>query len=519
MRLRPDNSLRCFFERKRVLIIVPHQDDELFLCGTIIGLLKGDYQNVFVAFTTNGDYGCSFDMRRKESISALGVYGIKSTNIFFLGYGDQYNTEYGHLYHAPVGSVVSSKAGYQSTYGDVFCMRTEGRHHDYTIENYSDDFENIIKHIFPDVIFCNDLDWHPEHRITSLVFDKVLGKILKEVNNYHPYVFKGFVYYLGWDGVIDYKKKNLDRTKRPNRYHSADKRFEFGNPYFKWKERICFPVDYRLTLKKRNVLYKAIHQYHFSDNAMRFYDSMMNSDAIFWERSTIDYAVQASIIISSGCSKYLNDFVIIDSSNITKKNNMPFDESIWRADEWDKEPEIKLVFDKPIDAHEIVLYRDIDSYSCECSNTDIIVTCDENGVNKILRFDGVIEKFDVKKIYRINTKKIESIMIRMHNNRIGLSEIEVNRHQSLKFIKILVNNNFAYEYYVDEDCKELSVDYYTYGCSKNKLVKNVLYTYPKSEDVIWEDEQIIMTKKLKKCILKISLEDQPEIYDVVCLRR
>ena len=78
-----------YFESKKILIIIPHQDDEIHLAGNLIASLK-DTRNIYVAYTTSGDYAYNASVRYKEAIKSLWKLGkIKKENIFFLAYPDQ----------------------------------------------------------------------------------------------------------------------------------------------------------------------------------------------------------------------------------------------------------------------------------------------------------------------------------------------------------------------------------------------------------------------------------------------
>lgn len=520
MKLTPFNSIKKFFNTKTIMIIVPHQDDELFLCGTIMGLLKGNRQNVFIVFTTNGDYGNDFNERKIESIKALSKYGINKENIIFLGYGDQYNTLYKHLYHAPSNQVITSMAGYKATYGDDFCYKQWNIHHEYTIENYIYDIREIIKLILPDIIFSNDLDWHPEHRFTSLILDRVLGEILKENKNYRPYIFKGFIYFIGWDGVSDYRKINLGRTKKPTRSKSFDKRFDVGNPYFKWNDRLCFPIDYQLTLKKKNTLFKAISKYKFSKNAKRFYESMMNADAIFWPRITNNVALHANVNVSSGDGKYLNDFIIIDSEDITKKRNMDFGVSVWKADITDKKPKIKMYFEEPTRANTIVLFRDINSYSKKSAHYSMEYSYLNNGRKETEIIEGEIKKYDLRiEVELKNEYMLTDLQIQLDNNSIGFTEIEVNNTKMIQFIKIIVNGDYAYDYSIDQNVDVLDLDFNVYGINKEDVSVEVIEQTPQKETVVIKNNKLYIGAGIKKCYLKAFFNKNPEVYDIICLRR
>ena len=77
--------------KEKVLLAVPHQDDELFVGGGFFKTLaqSGDYE-AYVVFMTNGDFFAhEAEARLRESLHVLTkLYGIEESHIFFLGYGD-----------------------------------------------------------------------------------------------------------------------------------------------------------------------------------------------------------------------------------------------------------------------------------------------------------------------------------------------------------------------------------------------------------------------------------------------
>ena len=82
-------------EKTDLLVIVPHEDDELAIAGaTIYGAIKQNMA-VKVVFTTNGDYYAhEGSIRIREAKKALAVLGVAEENIIFLGYGDQTQTKH-----------------------------------------------------------------------------------------------------------------------------------------------------------------------------------------------------------------------------------------------------------------------------------------------------------------------------------------------------------------------------------------------------------------------------------------
>lgn len=100
-----------FYKNKNVMVIVPHQDDEINVAGATIKNYINGGSDVIVVFTTNGDYYGLGKVRIDEAINAMEKLGVKSENVVFLGYGDKWDTEYNHIYHAPDNEIVKSYIG------------------------------------------------------------------------------------------------------------------------------------------------------------------------------------------------------------------------------------------------------------------------------------------------------------------------------------------------------------------------------------------------------------------------
>lgn len=111
-----DNSfLNQSASGQKVLVIVPHEDDEINVAGSLMYHYVQSGAEVFCAFTTNGDYSFGAVTRMKEAWRSLQVLGVKK--VFFLGYGDTSNAYAGgHLFYE-ADKVVTSPAGHQETYG------------------------------------------------------------------------------------------------------------------------------------------------------------------------------------------------------------------------------------------------------------------------------------------------------------------------------------------------------------------------------------------------------------------
>lgn len=76
-----NNGLFSFFEgldksSRTLIVIIPHEDDEINLAGTVIYHARKLGIRVICVFTTNGDWKYPGLIRMKEAIQALSVLGV-----------------------------------------------------------------------------------------------------------------------------------------------------------------------------------------------------------------------------------------------------------------------------------------------------------------------------------------------------------------------------------------------------------------------------------------------------------
>ena len=162
----PGKKAACPFQNQTVMVIVPHQDDELNLMGAELyrQLIKGK-NRVFTLFVTNGDYLNNGLKRLKEAINVNRKLGLKKENVIFLGYGGGWRKDCPNIYNGAGRGLLTSHCGKTKTYGiKKHPAFRDGA--DYTTENFFGDFKNAVLSIKPDVIFCSDYDCQP---MTSLV--------------------------------------------------------------------------------------------------------------------------------------------------------------------------------------------------------------------------------------------------------------------------------------------------------------------------------------------------------------
>ena len=75
-----------------IMIIVPHEDDEVLMAAGIIEQAVRDEKKITVVMATNGDYEgtdpLTGSVRLPETIAGLKVLGVPEENIIFMGYAD-----------------------------------------------------------------------------------------------------------------------------------------------------------------------------------------------------------------------------------------------------------------------------------------------------------------------------------------------------------------------------------------------------------------------------------------------
>lgn len=162
----------------KVLIIAPHQDDEILAAGGLIQRLKKNGAHIAVLFATNGDYhGPPIALQRYfESRNALKYLGISSDEIFYLGYGDtgMRNT---HSFlrklrfaskEIPFSTPFSTTTYHPAKKLTVHALRT-GEESLLTHGAFLDDLTWFVNQYMPDLlIFPHPNDQHGDHAAISV---------------------------------------------------------------------------------------------------------------------------------------------------------------------------------------------------------------------------------------------------------------------------------------------------------------------------------------------------------------
>ncbi len=507
--------------KNKILILAPHQDDEVILCGLFLkGMIDEGYVP-YVVFSTNGDYESGIgQVRLKEAIEVLSLYGIPEENIVFMGYANEYASDGPHIYDARDRQVVCSQYGNNQTFGldahPEYCFAREGLHRLYTRENFKGDLYGIISDIMPDIIFATDAEMHPDHKANSLMLDEVLGVMLSEHDDYRPLVLKKANYVASWWGIPDYTCINNSESKFEGRAYVNYITSQFYNPYIRWKDRIRLPIDRyaREVDREKNIVWRSLSLYK-SQDAASHYERLLSSDVCFWQRRTDSLTFSSSVTASSGEASYLCDFMLYDTADISRRNvnSWELNRGIWHPDQGDNRPYISIQIQRETELESMVIYQEY--------GTKAQITGGKIVIDRKITID--INKLETRKptsidLSGIKGSRVDFIIDKYEGEvqNIGIGEVELfeKKPEKVQYIKVLLDDNFVYDYVQEDSChNKLRIYRYT---DKG----NVSYSQIDSVDVTIYDQYGYMCdiskyiskagylKKVEDAYIKISVRDK-----------
>lgn len=495
-----DEGKAQLYSGRRVMLLVPHQDDDINVLGGVMEEYVKYGSEVYVVFSTNGDYYDQAAVRIREAVRALGSIGIPEDHVIFLGYGDQWQKDGPHLYNAKPGQTLPSFVGYRETYGtEEHPSWQVGKA--YTVDNFLTDVEDVILEYRPDVLYCVDYDYNIDHQALTLSFEKVMGKILKETDGYAPLVFKGFAYNTAWEAEADFYGENLLSAQNV-----------FSEPYFqqpeiyRWEERVRLPVNGESL--SRSVISAAQNKtlsLYESQGANMYGPRVINGDKVFWQRQTDSLCLTAQIQTSSGEGSLLNDFMIMESRNLTETGDTPW-EGAWIPAVEDTEKTVRVRFPEPVDVADIVLYDHLDP---EKNVLDAVISFEDGTSVKTGPLDpaGAATRIPVEK----SGISGFAITLTQLQGEAGLTEIEAfsGREDSLPpYLKLMdEDGNFAYDYWIRSSGSQ-SFRLYTAGSAPDTREVYVLTCEGEGCSAAWEDDGIrVSCPAGKACVVTVAAKD------------
>lgn len=274
-----------------ILVLVPHQDDEILMTAGVISKAVELGVRVNVVIATNGDYECadySKGRRRlKESLTGLMRLGVAADAVTFLGYADTGMPEeesfLGRLFKEQEEEKLYPSLCSEHTYGleEKADFHTErfGYPAQYNRKNFKDDLKAVLTHLHPEHIFTtSDADAHGDHKGLHLFLMEVLGELQPE-QNYQPEVYGAIVHSMAGDDNWPLRSEQVE-------FYTCPPDFERTCAY-RWDDRVSFevPVSMQSENHQENVKYQALSGYQtaLEPKDVDYLYSFIKKEELFWK--------------------------------------------------------------------------------------------------------------------------------------------------------------------------------------------------------------------------------------------
>ena len=469
---------RDFFNGDTVMVIVPHEDDEINVAGaTIYGAIK-EGLHVFLVYVTNGDFQYKADIRYKEVTRMASIMNLPMENIHFLGFPDNSGKEL----LATRDRVFINHAGFSETHGSYgiidYPTRYMGGPLSYTYNNLVLAIKDIIGRFKPSTIIAIDEDVHVDHQLTSIAVEESICKVVKENSNYTPKVLKSFAYDTDFESINDYYAMHLQSTVQNRAWIVADF-LSTNNPMLLWEDRIRIPVppDCRSLSLVGNPMFRALGA-HMSQSSYKHGPKLINGDQIFWQRRTDNLVLHATVTATSGNISKINDFLRYDSYDVTKKIANPEDYT-WIPDDTDQESTVTIRFDEPTEIKYINWFENVwfSNDIGQALQGTTIKTSTGLEINIPPYYYPHFEVFPYIKKYifeqPITIDWISFTVMKPKGVMAGISEIEIYppNNQFPTYCHIVCNEQFAYDWVVYPGERLPSISVYCDSVMDNKDFK------------------------------------------------
>lgn len=504
------------FSDKNVMILIPHQDDEINLAGGLIEQYTAAGSEVTVVFTTNGDRFGESQRRAGETLCVMSELGVKKENICYLGFGDLWQGQtYGdrfvsHIYNSP-----DPDALWMSTYGATATYGTETipcyQELAYTRSNYLSAIRSILLQKRPDTLFVVDFDSHLDHRAASLLFEEAMGEILKEYPDYHPAVYKGFCYGTAWEAPSDYFADiNLLSTVKPYDYIWE----ETDTPY-RWEDRLRFPLSERNLnpVLSGNSVYKTLAS-HASQSGDMHATQVLNGDKVFWQRRTDSLLHQAEVFVGNRKTGLLNDFKLRDYPDITDITGQNCNLEVVST-----EP-VRIRFPDTVTANTIHLYDDPDDTRNILAG--YLAFSDGSRVDfSALNPDGTVTVLSFPKT---NLSDMEIVVTDYEGDWAGLCEVELFYDEAAAsdtadsfIMPVDSDGNFVYDYTLQEN-DTLALQLFRYPSESLLTAADVQVTFESTgadSACFWDgDLLVIHCAEKEECKITLSQDSLRTAFTV-----
>lgn len=502
------------FKNKKVMVIVPHEDDDLLISGQVLPPMYKNGADVRVVFATNGDKRVSAYTRQSEACNALEKLGIPREKVIFLGYPDGTQLYVGK-------KAFSFSSGWDHTYAGKgfkdYHFDRFGTHAKYTAENMVDDIESVVLEYRPDYILAIDFDTHTDHRGVSISFEKAMERILKKESGYTPKVLKCFGYSLAWKSKPDFYALNIKSTVMQDREKNNDPSYETDVPQYRWNNRVRLPIDKKSLSHSilRCSEYKALSE-HLSQYAYCYSERIINGDSVYWNRRTDSLTYNADISVSSGDASLLNDFRLIGVGNRTAGPNVKLENCVSRFDKNDAQKTVTVKFDSPKTVSCVSLY---DNFGLNSNILGGVITFSDGSKVEVpaLNADGSETRVVFEPKHNITSFTFK---VTEYEGVAGLDEIEAfeNADYDMGFSLIKLKNadtdDYIYNYLITPDEKSLNLGVYLSNPNAGYTIKII-----EGDGVKLEGNTLVFDDDFEKCTVRAELNGDPSTYDQITVKR
>lgn len=502
------------FKNKKVMVIVPHEDDDLLISGQVLPPMYKNGADVRVVFATNGDKRVSAYTRQSEACNALEKLGIPREKVIFLGYPDGTQLYVGK-------KAFSFSSGWDHTYAGKgfkdYHFDRFGTHAKYTAENMVDDIESVVLEYRPDYILAIDFDTHTDHRGVSISFEKAMERILKKESGYTPKVLKCFGYSLAWKSKPDFYALNIKSTVMQDREKNNDPSYETDVPQYRWNNRIRLPIDKKSLSHSilRCSEYKALSE-HLSQYAYCYSERIINGDSVYWNRRTDSLTYNADISVSSCDASLLNDFRLIGVGNRTAGLHVKLENCVSRFDKNDAQKTVTVKFDSPKTVSCVSLY---DNFGLNSNILGGVITFSDGSKVEVpaLNADGSETRVVFEPKHNITSFTFK---VTEYEGVAGLDEIEAfeNADYDMDFSLIKLKNadtdDYIYNYLITPDEKSLNLGVYLSDPNAGYTIKII-----EGDSVKLEGNTLVFDDDFEKCTVRAELNGDPSTYDQITVKR
>ena len=502
------------FKNKKVMVIVPHEDDDLLISGQVLPSMYKNGADVRVLFATNGDKRVSAYTRQSEACNALEKLGIPREKVIFLGYPDGTQLYVGK-------KAYSFSSGWDHTYAGKgfkdYHFDRFGTHAKYTAENMVDDIESVVLEYRPDYILAIDFDTHTDHRGVSISFEKAMERILKKESGYTPKVLKCFGYSLAWKSKPDFYALNIKSTVMQDREKNNDPSYETDVPQYRWSSRVRLPADKKSLSHSilRCSEYKALGE-HLSQYAYCYSERIINGDSVYWNRRTDSLTYNADISVSSGDASLLNDFRLIGVGNRTAGPHVKLENCVSRFDKNDAQKTVTVKFDSPKTVSCVSLY---DNFGLNSNILGGVITFSDGSKVEVpaLNADGSETRVVFEPKHNITSFTFK---VTEYEGVAGLDEIEAFEKSdydmgfSLIKLKNADTDDYIYNYLITPNEKSLNLGVYLSNQNAGYTIK-----ITEGDGVKLEGNTLVFDDNFEKCTVRAELNGDPSTYDQITVKR